>query len=328
MLGRRPLLLSSASLGALLTGGWRHGSSQNAIYVLQLTTSDFAAIGAAPVSTKVIEPTSDSSTFWTSTQVSQMRGAGGGKLIGYADFGLVESFRPYYNTTWQGLPSATASGIIINPSTPVFGSGATSEYNVKFWDTAWVNICKKWIDLLVAAGWDGWYFDVVDGWNYANTSSDPVVVAAGGLQQSANLMVGLISTLDAYGKAQKPGFITVVNGAEILHNPSVDFPTMTAPTNPSYADTFNVQFKEQVCYSSFNNPLNTANRNFEVALLDFAKNAGKPVVLIEYVDNASNVPTSTTETNDVKAFCAAHGYSYYIAASNQNLNGVDAFGWS
>lgn len=295
---------------------------ENGIYVLSGVVP--SAIAAAPVPIKVVEATSDGQgAFYTPANVATMM-ASGGTLLGYSDFGFCESYRPYYNAAnaasmgWTG-PTAVENGLIINPTKPVFGNGASAEYSVAFFNPIWQQICFDWVDKLIAAGWSGYYFDVVDGWNYTDTPNDPVVLAAGGETASANDMITLLGNIRAHARAQVPNFQCWCNGGEEL------FAYGTGPT--SYSNTFDGMLKEQVCYASFNHANNTANRNAEVALLNNCTAAGKPLILIEYVDNPSNVPVSTTEMNDVKSFCAANGYGYYIAASNQNLSGVDSFGF-
>ena len=138
-------------------------------------------------------------------------------------------------------------------------------------------------------------------------------------------MTQFISNLRTYAHTLNPNFLVWVNGGEELFNPSLAGEGYTfTPTIP-YASVIDGMYKEQVCYNSYGHAANTANRNFEAAMLDLCTAAGKPVVLIEYVDGGANSET-TTEIADVVAWAAAQGFGYYIAASNQNLNGVDNSG--
>lgn len=294
----------------------------NGIYVLAGVSA--APIAAAPVIYKVVEATSDGvGAFWPAATVTSMRGTGG-VLLGYLDCGFCESYRPYYNAAnaaaagWSG-PTAVENGLIINPGTPVFGSGASAEYSVQFWSPTWLTICTTWADKLIASGWDGIYLDVIDGWDYNGTASDPVVVAAGGLTASANYMLTFVAAIRSHCVASKPGFKLIVNGGEEL------FSYGSGPS--AYSTSFDVMFKEQVCYNSYGSPVSNANRNVEYALLVNSTNAGKPVILIEYIDGGINT-TTANEVADVRAWCLAHGFGYYIAASNQNLSGVDTYGWT
>ena len=78
--------------------------------------------------------------------------------------------------------------------------------------------------------------------------------------------------------------------------------------------------KEQVLYPNGSKASNAANRSLEKSMLDNCKNAGHPVILVEYV-------TGATDVADVKSTCASWGYGYYVANPNQNLNGVDTEGF-
>lgn len=283
---------------------WQSGSGSiitNGIYVLDAVVP--SAIAAAPVGVKVVEATSDGSgAFWSSANVTAMK-SGGGIVLGYLDCGFCESYRPYYST-------ALSAGIIINPGTPVFGSGASAEYSVEFWTSTWLTICENWISNLIAVGFDGVYLDVIDGWNYSDSPSDPVVIAAGGLTASANNMTTFIQNLRNFAHTTTPNFKIWVNGGEELF----------AYSPPAYVNSFDGMLKEQVCYADSTHVNNTASRNAEHSLLVNATNAGKPVILIEYV-------TGSTEVNDVKNQCATWGFGYYIANPNQNLSGVDSEGF-
>ena len=172
-----------------------------------------SAILAAPVYAKVIEATSDGAgTFLTPSVVSSMK-APNTIVLGYLDCGFCESFRPYYAT-------AKAAGILINPNSPVFGIRNSAEYP-EFWTPTWLSICQNRISSLISAGFDGCYLDVIDGWNYSGTNNDPVVVAAGGLSNSANYMTQFIANLRTYAQGIKSSFLIWVNGAEELFNPSL-----------------------------------------------------------------------------------------------------------
>ena len=164
------------------------------------------------------------------------------------------------------------------------------------------------------------------GGDYTSSNSDVVVVAAGGVANSANYMTQYIYNLRTYAHSINPNFQVWVNGAEELFNPSLAGEGYTfTPTIP-YASVIDGMLKEQVVYNSYGNAASTANRNFEYAMLVNCTNAGHPCILVEYVDGGNNT-TTANEVADVKSWCAAHDFGYYIAASNQNLSGVDTYGW-
>ena len=284
--------------------------AQNGIYVLSGVVA--SQIAAAPVYWKVVEATSDGAgAIWPASTVTAMK-AGGGKVLGYLDFGWCENYRPYYSPAlaaangWTG-PTATASGILGPLSSPEW----PNEYEVQFWSTAWHTICTDWCAELQAAGFDGIYLDVVDAWGDPwPTANVPATggFAAGTPQASAAAMIALINAIRTFAHSTNPNFIVFVNGGEELFSYSP----------PAYLNAIDGMYKEQVLYDP--GKTNSSNRLYEKGMLDNAKNAGKPVVLIEYVSTAAEIA-------DVKATCASWGYGYYIANPNLNLDGVDTAGF-
>lgn len=287
--------LASVSTDAATTGGGG-GSGGNGIYVLSDVVP--SAIAAAPVQYKVVEATSDGSgAFWSSTDVTTMK-SGGGKVFGYFDCGWCEDYRPYYAT-------AVAAGILGTHPDPEW----PAEFSVAFWTTDWHNIAFDWCDSLMAAGFNGIYLDVVDAWGDAWAQAH---VPGGGATNSANAMIALVAAIRAHAHATDPSFEVWVNGGEELF----------AYSAPSWLDSLDGMYKEQVCYNetSAAGPTSSGDRSAEFTMLANCTGGGKPVVLIEYVTGAGPIA-------DVKAVCAAQGYGYYIAAIDLGLSGVDTEGF-
>jgi uncharacterized protein (TIGR01370 family) len=284
---------------------------QNGIYVLSGVVA--SQIAAAPVYWKVVEATSDGAgAIWPASTVTAMK-AGGGKVLGYLDFGWCENYRPYYSPAlaaksgWTG-PTAVGSGILGPLSSPEW----PNEYEVQFWSTAWHTICTDWCAELQAAGFDGIYLDVVDAWGDPwPTANVPATggFAAGTPQASAAAMIALINAIRTFAHSTNPNFIVFVNGGEELFSYSP----------PAYLNAIDGMYKEQVLYDG-TKAENSANRLYEKGMLDNAKDAGKPVILIEYVSTAAQIA-------DVKTTCASWGYGYYIANPNLDLDGVDQAGF-
>jgi cysteinyl-tRNA synthetase len=273
----------------------------NGIYVLGNVVA--SAIAAAPVYVKVVEATSDGSgTFWPSSTVTAMK-AGGGIVLAYLDCGWLENYRPYYAT-------AVAAGIrgpLASPAWPC-------EFEVMFWSSTWHTICNNWTASAIAAGFDGIYLDVIDAWGDAWPQANVPATdgnAAHTPASSAAAMIDLIKDIGTTARLTNPNFLVYVNGGEELFS-------SPAPAG-AYIAAINGMYKEQVLYDP--NAANASNRAYEKTLLDNCKNAGKPVVLIEYV-------TGVTKVNDVKTTTASWGYGYYIANPNLNLSGVDTEGWT
>jgi cysteinyl-tRNA synthetase len=265
-------------------------------YVLQNVVPSL--IGDDPFQVNVVEPTSDGANTWfTSSDVRLMRSKGPSDkiVVGYFSLGEAESYRDY----WAAVQSAG----IIGPADRDW----PGDYQVAFWTSTWRSVCFDYCSSMVRLGYDGVYFDVVDEWGLAWAQ---VHVPGGGARNSANAMITLIHQIRSFAKALNPNFQIWVNGGDELF----------AYSPASYVNSFDGMFKEQVLYRNpsagkfITNP--TAARLYEAQVLQTATNAGKPVILVEYV-------TGSEAIGDVKAECAAWGFGYYIANPDLSLNGID-----
>ncbi len=101
---------------------------------------------------------------FTADEIAQMRKLpGGGQriLLGYVNIGAAENWRHYWKKDWKiGAP-----GFLHRPY-----HGYKDEAWVKFWDPAWKQILagkpSSYVDMLIAAGFDGAYLDNVEAYLY------------------------------------------------------------------------------------------------------------------------------------------------------------------
>jgi cysteinyl-tRNA synthetase, unknown class len=260
--------------------------SKTGMYVL--TGVEPAAVAAAPFDVKVIDVYNDSAKFFTNAEVAQMGGGpGGGLLLGYFSIGEAETYRDYFKT----IPPS-----IIGPENPSWAGN----YAVAYWTPEWRAVATGYIDRMIAAGYDGIYFDVVDvyerAWSAANVP--------GGNAEAA--MISLVTYLSAYAKAKNPQFEIWVNNAEKLL------------VHDTYLNAIDGMYKENLFYKDNGSLESTTVTNWSLNLINRAIAAGKDVVAIEYVaGNAAKVA-------DAQAKAAAAGVGVYTA--NLDLKGVNYSG--
>jgi cysteinyl-tRNA synthetase, unknown class len=261
----------------------------NGIYVLQGVAP--AQIAAAPVGVKVIDLYDDNGQLFTASQVAEME-AGNSLLLGYFSLGEAENYRSYFSS----LPSSILGPV--DPSWP-------GDYQVEYWTSAWKTVCTNYIDQMIALGYGGTYFDVVDAYQTTWAKAN----APGGDAKGA--MVSLVQYLADYAHAKNPNFKIWVNssGAEDLM------------TNSTFVNAIDGAYEEELFYKDNGTAQTTANVNYNLNLLDNLLAAGKPVVAIEYVTGASTVAAVQTKA-------AAAGIGSYVANPNLALNGVDTEGFA
>lgn len=263
----------------------------NGIYVLQGVNP--SAIAAAPVDIKVVEIYNDNGQLFSASQVAQMGGGpGNGTVLGYFSIGEAENYRDYFN----GLSAGT-----VGPQDPSW----PGNFYVKYWTDEWANVCKTYIDRMIAQGYDGIYFDVVDvaerSWARNNDPSG----------DSRGDMIRLVQELADYAHAKVPGFKIWVNtsGAEPMLN------------NPAFVAAVDGSLEEELFYQDNGSTQRAADVQFNLDLLHKLTAAGKPVIAVEYV-------TGSAKVQDVHNKAAAAGIGSYVAKPDLELNGVDTEGFA
>src|SRR5258708_27808597 len=142
-------------------------------------------------------------------------------------------------------------------------------YEVAFWTQEWKAVAEKAIDKMVAAGYNGIYFDVVDEYQQAWAQShDP---------SAEQDMVNLVESLKQYATSKDPHFKVWVNGAEELLSHS------------DYVNTIDGMFKENVFYTDSGQKQPASETQYTLQNLDKAVAAGKPVAAVEYVSGAADI---------------------------------------
>lgn len=255
------------------------------MYVLQGV--DPAAVAVAPFDVKVIETYAEDGHFFTAQEVARMGGGpGGGLLLGYFSIGEAEVYRDYFST----IPAAA-----LGPENPQW----KGNYEVAYWTAEWRAVATAYLDRMLAAGYDGIYFDVVDEYQTAWAQAN----APGG--DAEGEMVKLIKYLADYAHARNPDFKIWANNAEELL------------ANATYLNTIDGMFKENLFYTDSGSLQPSSETKYSLSMLQIALNAGKDVVSIEYVSGATKIA-------DVQAKAAAAGIYSYVA--DLDLNGINYSG--
>ncbi len=257
---------------------------KTSIYVLQGINP--AVIGAAPFDVKAISLYGDDKQLFTAAQVHQMGGGpGGGLLLGYLSVGEAETYRDYF---------ASIPPTALGPEDPNF----PGSFQVAYWTDAWRSVTTGIIDKMIALGFDGAVFDVVDEYQrpWAQRNAPGGAVAA---------MVDLVKYLSDYAHAQNPNFRIWVNGAPELLG------------NSTYLQAIDGMFMESLFYDGTGNTRPPTDTSYSMGFLDQALAANKSVINIEYVSGAAQIAHAHTKA-------AAAGIGSYIA--HLDLKGIDMEG--
>ena len=155
----------------------------------------------------------------------------------------------------------------------------SGNFLVHYWEPEWQQLMfgkpGSYLARIMAAGFDGVYLDRVDA--YYEFLDER--------RTAALEMVDFVSRLSAHARAERPGFLIVPqNGEELL-------------VNAGYVAAIDGIAKEDLLYGSPdegepNNPAQIANSQ---RWLSAAKAADKPVLVVEYLEDAGKVAAAKAE---------------------------------
>lgn len=143
---------------------------------------------AAEVDLMVIDPDA-----YNDKEVAQLKSRGA-KVVAYLSIGEAEGYRSYY--------SEVASSTLVLSENPEW----SENYPVKYWEPMWQRILHDYARKIVAKGFDGLFFDVVDAWEAFDDDSDKYRLLM------ENLLIGLVD----HARSLNPKLICIIQNSHQL----------------------------------------------------------------------------------------------------------------
>jgi cysteinyl-tRNA synthetase len=256
----------------------------------QLQNIDPTAVAASAFDLVVIDPTRDGETPFLAAEILQMQGsANGGRriVLAYFSIGEAEDYRPYWRPRWN-----------INPPPWLAAENPNwrGNFKVRYWHPEWQAIVFAALDVIVAAGFDGVFLDIVDAYEFFEATH----------QTAAADMVAFVAAIAARGRAAAPGFVVMPQNAEGL---------LAYPAYRSMIDGF---AKEDLFYGVDGDGRTNAPDEvaWSTALLDTLIAEGGTVLVVEYLDDPDKVASA-------EARAAQRGYLFL--AAERDLDRLPAF---
>lgn len=247
-----------------------------------LANPDLEQLSATNFELMVIDYSADGSAqrAFSSAQINSLRSSTcQRRVVAYLSIGQAESYRGYWQQGWKkGSP-----GWLDAPD-----PGWQRNYWVHYWDQSWQQIIYRYLDDIIAAGFDGVYLDRVDAYeeSYAAGHEDD--------------MVRFVTDIARYARARAPlgkDFGIIVQNAEEL-----------AAHHTEYVQTVTGIGREETYVHATDKPASTSERASTEQFLDLFHQNGrdKLVLTIDYADQADLIRSAYEQSR-------AKGYVPYVA---------------
>jgi len=149
---------------------------------------------------------------WTAVDLATIRaGKAGRKVIAYLSVGEAEDYRAYWQSSWKTNPPAFL--LAENPEWK-------GNFRVKYWNADWQKLILADVDKIMAAGFDGVYLDIVDGFETFEQDGKDFIddrVNSETKQSYRRDMVDWVKTVAARARKTNPTAIIIPqNGTQLL----------------------------------------------------------------------------------------------------------------
>ncbi len=224
---------------------------------------------------------------FTSNEIMQIKNSGK-KAIAYISIGEAETYRPYWENTWDvdnnGIPDANAPFWLGNENPDWKGN-----YEVRYWDEEWQKIIFTYLDTIIAQKFDGIYCDIVDGYYYWKEIAKEK-------DDADTLMIQFLSNIRAYvdNKTSNQFYIIPQNGEFIIEENNV-----TPALRQKYFNSIDAIGIEDVFFYGDldeDNPYNPDNTRLNV-LTQFIQNK-KNIFSVEYLTDTNLIATYISKAED------------------------------
>ena len=192
-------------------------------------------------------------------------------VIAYLSIGETENYRYYWKPEWdKQRPSWMGKE----------NKEWKANYLAKYWEPEWQKIIygspEAYVDRVLAAGFDGFYFDRVDAYYFFGDN-----------EEARSKMANFVVKLANYARSKKPDVAIMVQNAEELLD------------RKEYVAAIDGIAKESLLYGV--RGLDKPNSNEDVSettkLLKKANDNGKSIFVVEYLQDKGNISTAAKKVN-------------------------------
>lgn len=290
-----------------------------ASWVYQLQSATPPELAASGYDIVVMDYSSDGTEqgAYTKTELDSIRaGEGPDTILAYLSIGEAEDYRYYFDPEWIGLfgRPTDAAPCWLGRTNPEW----RGNYKVQYWSAAWHQVVMGYLDRITAAGFDGVYLDIIDGYEYW-TDSDNGEGFALTEHEAADRMMNLVLAIAGHARAADPDFLVVPqNGSPIIafDDGGGDFPA------GAYVDTISGIGVEDLFYDETRKK-DDEDVTTRLGYLTQIGDAGKTVLVVDYVDDGSGSDSNAERVADFADRVTAEGFVPYVALENRELDVIN-----
>jgi cysteinyl-tRNA synthetase len=261
-------------------------------WVYQLTNyadDGLDEIAATAYDLAVIDLTRDGeSDYFTPDEIGALQ-ATGKIVLAYFEIGAIEEYRP----EWTDVPAELKLGAV---------GGWPDEQYVAYWDERWWPVVQGRIDRALAAGFDGVYLDIVNGYEEI-----PEDAAGTDRDDLARRMVDLLIRISTYAKQRDTAFRIVPQNAPELY------------TYPGYLDAIDGLGMEELTVIATDSLCDEDWCAESFAAAKAVHDAGKLVLTVDYANRTANIDRAYRRSRDA-------GFVPYVTVVDLDRVRINA-GW-
>jgi cysteinyl-tRNA synthetase, unknown class len=230
----------------------------------------------------------------------------GKELISYLSIGEAEDYRYYYQSSWKDNPPSW-----LGKENPDWSGNA----KVQYWNPDWQKYMIGYLDKIIDSGFDGIYLDIIDGFDYWSDpgNGEGVVLDR---TDAANRMIDFVEKLTEHARVTrgKPNFHIIPQNAEDL---------LPYDTSGKFLREISGVGVEDLFYEG-TTPQSADSIAYRTANLDKITAAGKPVLVIDYVNDTTGYQgANQTRVDDFWTKTLLAGYVPQVSFTDSSILGED-----
>ena len=213
-------------------------------WAYQLQEIDLSTLASSPYDLLVIDYSSEGSadSEFSSSDIQALKDTGK-IVVAYMSIGEAEDYRFYFKDRWVDDSNKGACGVSLSTRAPGWLDNPNPDfcgnYKTKFWKRRWQRIIfgnetrssKSYLNRIVAAGFDGVYLDIIDGYEYwlqkpkskrRSSAASDMANFVQAIAQHARETLGRTDfvvipqngsgILDQLGAAERPAYLNAIDG--------------------------------------------------------------------------------------------------------------------